>query len=280
MGLRRDHQRRRSQFTQSQWGQTKLNGRAHMDSGYVRNGHGGPSRDVAKAARMGSKRSPVLHIAEVRSAGYVASGWLLGALVLGAVVAWTRDDDEVIETIATAASFVTVVAAGLAVWLFLRQQADAFQQKVESQNLQLLEPAQLDQEALIGESGRGNRRRAEPDDDSAPAPARPAVVTVPWRGDLLELTPVAEAPVKVFGDLIAHWRATGRTGRSYVGEVEWLARLRKGESRNKPWLVKFSGSEHAWRVAYGGRGVKEIGTVTEHPLPDDFPNDALRKAWR
>jgi hypothetical protein len=103
-----------------------------------------------------------------------------------------------------------------------------------------------------------------------PAPPATPRQKIIWNGVELEFVETPEIPLRVFGDLIERWRKDGRGGRWTVGNLEWAAR--EPGRGNHPWLMKFRGSDHVYRVAYGGHGKREIGYVTRHPAPDFDPD--------
>lgn len=75
----------------------------------------------------------------------------------------------------------------------------------------------------------------------------------------------------MFGDLIATWRAAGERGRWTLGDLEWAVRA-PGRGNN-PWFLKFRAAPaDLYRVSYGGKGVRERGTVALFPSSDLEPN--------
>jgi hypothetical protein len=102
--------------------------------------------------------------------------------------------------------------------------------------------------------------------DTEPAPARHARKTLQLDGVELEDVELVDVPVRILGDLVQRWRADGSRGRWVLGDLQWAAR--KPGRGNHPWILKFAGRDYVYRIAYGGRGKGETGTVTRHPLPD------------
>jgi hypothetical protein len=184
-------------------------------------------------------------------------------LVIAAVVGgMLHPDGDVARRLGPASALVTMTGALIAVatfaWSRWTSAQTAFQLGALSATVSAIEDKVLTSTDL------------QPIDDEArpeiePPPAVTARGVIMLDGVALERVEPPDVPLRIIGDLVQRWRMDGSRGRWVLGDLEWAAR--KPGRGNHPWIVKFVGRDYVYRIAYGGRGRGETGTVTRHPLP-------------
>lgn len=187
----------------------------------------------------------------------------MGGVVLAAVLGYGLDpNNNFARRLAGGASAVTILGAVLAIAIFAwsRWVTDATADQLGELGKQV---GSIEDKILTPALLEGDDADVE---DVEPAPAKLDRRQVIWEGVALEFVEGEDVPLRVLADLVNRWRADGSTGRWTVGDLEWAAR--KSGRGNHPWILKFEGRDYVYRVAYGGKGKREHGTVTRHPVPD------------
>jgi hypothetical protein len=189
-------------------------------------------------------------------------GSVVAILFAAAVGFFLVDGDADTPTkIGYASSVVTLVGALLAVYIFAWSRSSATE---TTKLLREVKDGQQLTAALVSESPGAAPEGTEPQ-----GPEPPTSACVQMAETILEKVELKRVPIRVLAEVVDLWRREDGAGKWAFSDLEWIAR--SSGKGNHPWMLRFSGDDDLFRVAYGGAGRKgDRGLATRHPAPADL----------